>query len=455
VRNVGSHVGRAVTSDEVVNVNASEIWVGMTPEADYDATMAAIHGVATSYTGVRGEILTYAEERIREHEHASRHDIVVRMYGQDWDVMYEKAAEIQAVMSRIAGVNGAEIEKLVTEPIIEIEVDLERADEFGIKPGDVRRAASTLLSGIDVGALFEAQKVFDVVVWGTPETRNSISDVENLLIDRPGGGHVRLADVAEVRVVPSMVSIKHEAVMRTLDIGAQVVGRDLEAVADDIEDRLGVIHFPAEHHAEIPEVYLERAEGQGRFHAFVIAAGVAVFLLLQAALGSWRLAIASSLTLPLALTGGLVAALAMGGSLTLGSILGLIAVFALATRNAIAFVNHAQHLEQAGGSFGPELVQQAASDRFGVILTTAVVTAVAFLPVLLLGNAAGQEVLFPMAAAVLGGLVTSTLLNTIVTPALYLRLGEGSAPEWEEDTSPESESESESGQRPAVRRAYG
>jgi Cu/Ag efflux pump CusA len=177
---------------------------------------------------------------------------------------------------------------------------------------------------------------------------------------------------------------------------------------------------------------------------------------LQAAFGSWRLAISTSLTLPLALVGGLVAALAAGGTLTLGPILGLVVIFGLAVRNGIMMINQCHRLEQEGESFGAELVLRAARERFGPVVMTAVVTGLAFLPVVLLEDAAGHEVLSPMALVVLGGLVTSTLVTLIITPTLYLRLGEGSAPEWDREASPESEtSSSESGQRPTVRRAYG
>jgi len=456
VNNVGSHVGRAVMSDEVSNVNTSEVWVSMDPTADYDATMAAVQETMAGFAGVSGEIMTYPLERIRDAEKDSEYDVVVRVYGQDWDVLHEKAEEIRAVVGRVEGVSNAVVERLVTEPIVEIEVDLARADQYGIKPGDVRRAASALLSGIEVGSLFEDQKVFEVVVWGTPENRSSVTDVEELLIDGPNGGHVRLKDVAHVRIAPSAVSIEHEAVLRTIDVGATVTGRSVADVADDIEERLRVIHFPAEHHAEVPPQYIERAEGRERVVTFTIASAIAIFLLLQAALGSWRLAISTTLTLPLALAGGLAAALLMGGTLSLGSFLGLLAVGALAVRNAIGLIHHCQRLEQSGEQFGPELVQRAVRERFAPMVAAAVVTAAAFLPVALLGNIAGQEVVFPMAVVVLGGLVTATILNLIITPSLFLRLGEGSAPEWEGEPGLDDEtSSSEPGQRPAVRRVYG
>src|SRR5262249_39188515 len=149
------------------------------------------------------------------------------------------------------GIAGSRIQLPVQQPILQIEVDLAKAQRAGIKPGDVRRAAATLLSGVQVGNLFEGQKVFDVVVWGTPGTRHSLSSVSDLLIDTPRGEQVRLGDVADVRIVPSVSIIRHDAVRRYLDVVADVRGRDLGAVTADINSRLKQVQLPLEYHAEV------------------------------------------------------------------------------------------------------------------------------------------------------------------------------------------------------------
>ena len=147
------------------------------------------------------------------------------------------------------------------EPTFEVEVDLAKAQRVGIKPGDVRRAAATLLSGLDVGCLFEEQKVFDVVVWGTPETRASLTNIRDLLIDTPTGEHVGLGDVADVRVTSVPQVIRHEDVSRCVDVGADVSGRDVGAVASDIKDTVRAAKFPLEYHAEVLGDYAVPAGG--------------------------------------------------------------------------------------------------------------------------------------------------------------------------------------------------
>jgi Cu/Ag efflux pump CusA len=322
------------------------------------------------------------------------------------------------------------VEDQVEEPVVEIEVDLEKAQRYGIKPGDVRRAEAALISGLQVGDLFEEQKVFQVMVWGTPQTRDSLTSIPDLLIDTPGGGHVRLGDVAEVRVVPNLNVIEREAVSRRLDVEAKVRDGDPIAVAAEVDRRLDEIDWPLEYHAEVLGNYAERQTSRNRLLAAAVAAAIGIFLLLQACFGSWRLATLAFLALPAALAGGVLAAAAGGGVLLLGSLAGFLAVLGIAAHHGIVLIKHYQHLEQREGeTFGPELVLRGAREQFAPMLTTAVTTAVAFLPLVLFGDIAGLEIAHPMAVVVLGGLVTSTLLYLFVVPALYLSLGSSPEPD--------------------------
>jgi CzcA family heavy metal efflux pump len=424
VRDVGAHVGRAITSDQIVSVDSSEVWVSIDPSADYDRTVAAIQEVIGGYPGLDGEVLTYPTQRIDDILTGSDDGLVVRVYGQDLDVLRSKAEEVRQLLTGIDGTANQQVERLVEEPTLEIEVDLAKAQEVGIKPGDVRRAAATMLSGMLVGNLFEEQKVFDVVVWGAPQVRSSLTSIRELMVDLPGGGQVQLGDVANVRVKPGLSVIRHDNVSRSLDVTASVSGRGLGSVVSDVEAALRNVPFPLEYHAE---VLADRADLQAARQRTAIIAGIAaivVFLLLQVAFGSWRLAAATFLTLPMALVGGVLAVLATGGVLSLGALVGFVLVLGIAIRNGVMLVSHFQQLERdEGEAAGPGLVMRGARERLSPILTTAVATALALVPVLVLGNVPGQEIVQPMAVAVLGGLVTATLLNLFVAPALYLRFG--------------------------------
>jgi Cu/Ag efflux pump CusA len=430
VRNVSAHMGRAITSDKRANINAGELWVSIDPAADYHATVAAVRQAVAGYPGLSPEVLTYLQAKFREELSGRAASLVARVYGEDMQVIRQKAEEVRKVLAGTDGVVDARVHYPAEMPTLEIEVDIERAKQHGLKPGDVRRAATSLVSGIEVGQLFEEQKVFEVMVWGTPEARHSLSSVRGLLIDTPAGGHVRLADVADVRLVPSVTAITRDAVARCMDVTASVRGRDLAAVAADVERGIRTIDFPLEYRAELVGEHAERRALERRVVAFAIAAGIGILLLLQAFFRSWRLAALVVVTLPMALLGGVLGALlTSGGLVSFGSIVGFFALFGIAVRNAVTLLDRCRRLEADGEPFGPGLVERAVSERSAPILLTAVATGLVFFPFAVAGDVAGLEIAHPMAVTVLGGLVTTTLLGLVGVPALYLLFGASREPE--------------------------
>jgi Cu/Ag efflux pump CusA len=429
VLDVGAHVGRAIGSDSSANANTTELWVSIDSSADYDATVASIREVVDGYPGLSRSIDAFSNERASEVlSGAEERDVVVRLYGEEPDVLRSQAERVRTAIAGVDGIADASIAFPAVEPTVEVEVDLAAAEAAGIKPGDVRRAAATLLGGLRVGNLFEEQKVFEVVVWGTPETRNSLTSIRDLLIETPDGRHVRLGQVAAVRIAPDPTVVKRHAVSRYLDIGASVSGRDRGEVVQDVREQLGTMQFPLEYHTEI-----QAAEGQptGRLIGLGIAAAIGIFLLLQAAFGSWRLAAVCFVTFPLAVSGGvLMAALADGGTLSFGSWIALAAVFGLAVRNGMLLIERLRQLQLHGGeAFGVELVMRGARERVVPTLTTALAAGLALIPFVIRGGIAGYELAHPLALVLIGGLVTSTLLSLFVLPVAYLQFGGSAAPE--------------------------
>jgi CzcA family heavy metal efflux pump len=430
VADVGAHVGRAITSDQVVNVNSGELWVSIDPKADYGRTVSAIRQVVAGYPGLTHNLITYPEQQIREVQTGSNEPLVVRVFGQDLQMLRSKADEVRRAIAGVPGVTAPHVDVQATEPTVEIQVNLGAAERHRIKPGDVRRAAATLLSGVTVGNLFEEQKVFDVVVWGSPPTRHSLTSIQNLLIDVPGGGQVRLGDVATVRIAPNPTVINHDDVSRYVDVAAGVRGRSLGAVTSDVEQRLRGIQFPLEHHAEVLGLAAQRQADRLWVWSIAVAAAIGILLLLQAAFGSWRLAALVFLSLPLALVGAVLAALAIGGQVTaLGSYVGLFTVLGIAARNSIVLVKRYQRLQQEEGEeFGVGLVMRGANERLAPIALTALATGLPLLPFVFLGDVAGLEVMRPLAVVILGGLVTATVVSLLIVPFLYLRFAPRTQP---------------------------
>ena len=424
VRNVASHVGRAVTGDQVVGINESQLWVSLDPETDYDTAVTAVREVTGSYPGLDIDLLTYQQAQLKEVKSGADGPVVVRVYGQELDVLTDKATEIRDELATIDGITNLFVELPGREPTLEVEVDLERAQQFGVKPGDVRRSAAILLSALEVGNLFYDQKVFEVVVWGAPHVRHSPGTVRSLLVDRPGGGQVRLDQVADVSVVPTPDVIEREGAFRRIDVSAQVAGRDRDAVAAEVESRLQAMNFPLEYRAELLGTYAEQRAAESRLLGLGALAAAGMLLLLQACFGSWRLGALFFLTLPVALVGGALAALAGGGTITIGAAVGLLTVLSIAARNGILLIRRYQQLERRGDEpFGLTLVLRGAREQLAPTLTTALAVGLAFAPLAVLGDRPGFEILHPMATVVLGGLVTATLVTVLVVPGLYLSFG--------------------------------
>lgn len=427
VHTVGAHVGRAITGDRIVDVNSAQLWANVDAGGSYEQTVAEIEDLIVRYPGIDADLLTYPGKRITD-VLRPEHDepVVVRIYGFDQAVLDAKATEVHRKLSGIDGIVGATIDQEAVQPVVEVEVDVAAANLHGIRPGDVRRAAATLLSGLEVGNLFEEQKVFEVVVWGAPHVRQNLTAINDLLIDTPGGDQVRLGEVADVQIRPNLVSINHNFSSRHVDVTANVAGRNLESVLGEVQRAIEGISFPLEHHAELAGDFAENRAAERQLLLLSGAAAVGVLLLLQAAVGSWPLAATLFLALPAALSGGVLATLLAGARTELGSLIGLFTVFTIFVYAALTLIRaYQQDRRKTGAPLDAEAIRMATRERLAPTLATVVATAAAFLPFVFLGDSAGLEILHPMAVATLGGLVTATLVTLLTVPGLYLRFGAG------------------------------
>jgi Cu/Ag efflux pump CusA len=432
VANVGGHVGRAITADQVVGTDSGVIWVSIANDADYDATRAAIEGLVAGYPGLDMRVLSYTNDRIETVLGSPQRDVVVRVYGQEQAVLRQKADEIGAALGKVSGLSDVSTEAQIDEPTMQIEVDLAAAEQFGLKPGDVRRQATTLLSGLEVGLIFEEQKVFQVVVWGDPSLRSSVEAIRNLPIQTAAGSHIPLSRIAKVEVGSSPSVVQREGVFRYIDIGATVAGRDLASVLAEVDHAVAGVQFPFEYRAEVLGSALERQAMTYRLIAVGLGVIVGVLLLLQAAFSSWRRAAGLLVTLPGALLGALIGIWLVGGTLSIGVIAGLLVVLAFALRHTILAVDQYQRLErEPGAAFDRDLIMAGAEARLTPLLTTAAVLALAVVPFIVLGGVAGLEILRPMAIVVLGGLVSSAIFTLFVVPVVVL--GTGASPEPESE----------------------
>jgi len=288
----------------------------------------------------------------------------------------------------------------------------------------VRRTTATVFGGLTVGYLYEEQKIYDVVVWGAPETRQSLSNLNDLWIEKPDRSYVRLGDVADVKIAATPALLRHESIAPYLDVVANVRGGQLGVVADEIEDRLERMAFPLEYHWKLLGEYAERVAVQHRLLVVGVAVLIGIFLLLQAGLRSWRLALIAFLALPAALAGGVLAVLASGATLSLGSLVGFLAVLGIAARHGLLLMDHYGRLATQGVPFGLELALAGVRERLAPMAASAAAILAALLPLVLFGQRAGLEIAQPTAIVILGGVLASALFTLFVMPALYVLLGE-------------------------------
>ncbi len=417
IQSVGAHVGRAVGSDQLVNVNSAEVWITLDPAADYGRSANAIRAVMRGYPGLGARLVTYPTDRIAQVMSGQTDDLVVRVYGAELSTLQAKAQEVRALLSRVDGVADPVVRPVPVQPAVGIRVKLAAAQKFGLRPGDIRREATTLTSGLIVGNLYEQSKIFDVVVWGTPRTRSDMTQLGNLLIDTPSGRRVALHDVATVRIQPEPTAIAHDDVLRDVEVVAKVTGDPGSTVAA-VRSRLAALPMPYEYHAEVFGSATVKRADLTRTIGFGAAALVGVFLLLQAAAAGWRRAGLMLLSLPLSVVGGVLAAPLGGGLWTAGSLAGIFAVFALAIRASIQLAHRIRAAESSGDADGRVIVLDAARDRAVPLAQSALVTAAVLVPAAVLGSRAGLEFLHPLAVTMLGGLVSLLIVQLALLPAL-------------------------------------
>jgi Cu/Ag efflux pump CusA len=459
VRNFGSHIGRAEVADEVVGPNFTELWISVDRKVDLAKTQRAIEQVVESYPGLYRDVLTYLKEVIKEVLTGAKATIVVRIYGSDLDELRQKAQLVYNAIADIEGVHTPRVEPISYVPQVQVRPRPDALARFGLTPGQVRRALQTLVRGTQVGEVYQGQKSIPVVVWGLESVRQDPSALRKLPIDLPPGaatasttavltgvngshgspgtaavlgthtGYVLLGDVADVERVRAPNEILREGASRRIDVTCNVQGRDLGSVAREIEAKVrGLEMWNTEagrgYHPEFLGEYAARQESQWRLLALAGLSLIGILLLLYVDFKSWKLTLLVFLTIPFALVGGVFSAALTGGVLSLGSLVGFVTVLGIAARNGIMLVSHYRHLEtEEGEPFGLNLVLRGSEERLAPILMTALATGLALVPLAISGNMPGNEIEHPMAIVILGGLVTSTLLNLFLLPPIYLAFG--------------------------------
>jgi CzcA family heavy metal efflux pump len=415
--------GRAELGEDTWGPEQSELMLALDPkESRYERLLADIRARLARFPGFAFTVNQFLKERIEEVLSGTRAPVVLRIQGPDLAVLREEAARDAAMLAAIPGADMVQVERQVDLPQLEIRFDREAAARYGLTMEDLRRAVTTTLWGVRAGQIYEGQKVFDIWVRGEDVLRESPEAIGKVLVDVPAGGRVPLASVARIEIGLEPNVIHRQGGSRQILVTASASNRDVGGLVVEAQRKLNARPLPAGYFRTWEGEFEAQKKTRHELLLLGLFASVAVFLLLCVDFRSPRLAFLVLANLPLALVGGVAAAAAGGGRLSIGSLVGFITLFGISTRNSIMLVSRYRHLElQEGMAPGEELVLQGSLDRLSPILMTALVTGLGLMPLVVWGARAGQEIEHPMAVVILGGLASSTLLNLLVLPSLYLK----------------------------------
>ncbi len=422
--------GRAELDEHAAGVNTSEIEV-VTKEGDrpHSEMMEEVRQNLARIPGVEVEVGQPISHRIDHLLSGTRAQIAIKLFGPDLATLRSKAGEIRNAMALVPGIVDLLVEPQVGVPQVQVNMNRQAAAAVGLRAEDLAETVDTAFNGHVATQVLEEQRTYDVLVRFDDSARQSVESIGRTLIDTPTGAKVPIAQVAEVRVDQGPNTINRENVQRRIIIQANVAERDLGSVITDVRTAINQnVQLPQGYFVQYGGQFESQEKASQQITLLSIVAIAGIFLLLYIALKTARSAVLVMANLPLALIGGVVMVFLSGGTLSIASLVGFITLFGIATRNGIMLISHYTHLMEEEGVGFRDAIVRGSLERLSPILMTALVTGIGLLPLALGAGEPGKEIQQPMAIVILGGIVTSTFLNMIVIPALYLKYGQAVAP---------------------------
>ncbi len=425
--------GRAELDEHAQDVNASEIDVRleMDGERSREELLAAMR---RSLGQIPGAVITIGQPLSHRIDHmlsGSRSNIALKLFGDDLDRLRQLAEQVRQVAEKTPGAVDVAIEQQSDIPQLAIRADRAAAARYGLTAGALAEQVEVAFAGQTVGTILEGQRTVDVVLRLDDASREDARAIGATLVDTPAGPRVPLAQLATIVREEGPNAITREGAQRKMVVQANVAGRDLGAVVDDLRARIGAeVELPEGYWIEYGGQFESAAEASRTIGILTVLVIVGIFLLLVVALGTVRNALLTLINLPLALIGGVLAVALTSGVVSIASLVGFITLFGIATRNGILMVSHYEYLVREEGKGLREAIRQGSMERLAPVLMTALSAGLALVPLVLAAGDPGNEIQAPMGVVILGGLLSSTALNMVVVPALFLlhgRKGEAAA----------------------------
>jgi CzcA family heavy metal efflux pump len=433
IESTGRRVGRAELDEHAEGVHSNEIEADFRPSKrsreeildDVRAKLAPLSGVVVNI----GQPISHRLDHLLS---GVRAQIAIKVFGDDLDQLRAAAARVHDAVATVPGIVDLQVEKQVLVPQVRIEGDRARMARYGLNSGDLVDALETALQGRAVTQMLDGRRRYDVVVRYDASARGDLDAVRGALIDTPSGAKVPISEVARVEESAGPNVIEHENMQRRIVVSANVSGRDLGRVVADVQAAVA-------RDVDLPEATFVTYGGQfesqqsatraiGTLGALAV---VAMFFVLYTHFRSTTIVFQILLNIPLALIGSVIAIWMTGGTFSVASLVGFITLTGIASRNTIMMISHYLHLmTEEGEEFGPRMVVRGSLERLVPVLMTALTAGLALVPLVLAHGQPGKEILYPVATVILGGLVSSTLLDMVVTPTVFLRFGRKAAETW-------------------------
>ncbi len=429
VISTGRRTGRAELDEHAEGVHYSEIDVDLKEGRGREEILADIREHLAVIPGVTVSVGQPISHRLDHLQSGVRAQIAVKLFGDDLAVLRSKAEEIRNTMQTVEGATDVQIERQVLIPQVRFNVDRERAAQYGLQPGEVTETLETALNGRTVSEAIEGARRYDVVVRFDDGSRNSLEALRTVTIDTPQGTQIPVSAVAENENLPDPNQILRENTKRRIVVSANTGGRDLGSVVGDMQQRVAAqVTLPAGYFVEFGGQFQASQEATRTLSVLSIFSLVAIFFLLIKALGDWRVALQVMINIPLALIGAIWALHLSGGVFSIATLVGFISLVGITSRNGIMMISHYLHLmREEGEGFTEKMIIRGSLERLVPVLMTALTAGLSLVPFILAADAPGKEILHPLAVVVLGGILTSTLLDQIVTPAVFYKFGRPSA----------------------------
>ncbi|MCZ6691843.1 MAG: efflux RND transporter permease subunit [Planctomycetota bacterium] len=426
VESTARRTGRAELDEHAENVNYSEIDVRL-EESDRsrDEIMKDIRDRLAYMSGVDLNVGQPISHRIDHLLSGIRAQIAVKIFGPDLLILRTKAQQMYDFMRKIDGVVDLLVEAQVDIPQVKIRLKHDEIQRYGLTKREVAETLETALQGRIVSEVLEGQRIFEMVVWFDEASRNDPTVIGRTLIETPSGAHLPLSTFAEVERTAGPNTINRENVMRRIVVQCNVQGRDLASVIEDIRALEPKLELTQGYFVQYGGQFEAQQAAMRRIYILSIFAMLVVFALLMKALGSWRPALQCMVNLPLAFVGGVAGVYLFGDrTLSVASLIGFLTLTGIVMRNGIMMLSHYIHLmKYEGEKFDEQMIVRGTLERLAPVMMTAVTTTLGLVPLALGAGDTGKEILHPLAIVVIGGLISSTLLDQLVTPALFLKFG--------------------------------